>query len=654
MQLGDRIKVPARLFSSEYAEMRLCGKYEAAVLPAILFRLMELCVEQSHLPENHAYNSLVKLLSSDYEAANQALAVVNQRPVNKAGICEALFRLVQSHGPRIGLSPNNPASFQGITQTAGFSINCKNYFGKIGENTQGVEVDFGLSNSNGMLFLLYPNYTLDSFLDCSCGRYNLKNHYYQLLQERFGPQAIAYDSFAAANLCCPCSKDLTELIYYSCFEEQYAASNSTETGYYCAVCRKPCREDEACGDHWCCGKCYGKNYFTGNYRWTPCCRRQIEEEKIWELRDWIEKQCPYLQTVIENLKHDKPIRGRFKLPVQHAKAKSALTDPPISPPPLDVPPAAVKDERQRDELTNPLPTPPLASQPIASGNEEKREEGLDPLPESIPSQPEDLSDWDSIKAARIPPMPDLFALASDQTPSIRSPKNPVKPNEENKTLPLKAEKGLFQHEKPVLSVPMQVSVQDDVPDVDSPTIHPEDRDKREKCATCDMRYIDDDKTYQCPNACQCKYCIIQALTGHEGKENCDICGAQYQMEHRSLATSGHRRCHVCEMAVDITELETGAACSLCRDCVLVTENSFLGFTTSVKGTCICNPSDTFDIDGSEYKKRRSAVRVSACCGRQTPRRHTLTCGHIVCGTHGDTLKTCRTCHKPANKQQMDC
>ena len=172
--------------------------------------------------------------------------------------------------------------------------------------------------------------------------------------------------------------------------------------------------------------------------------------------------------------------------------------------------------------------------------------------------------------------------------------------------------------------------------------------KSATCATCERRYTDEDRAYQCSKACQCCNCIIQALVGSESKASCEICGGFYPFDGRNLALRGYKQCHVCGIAIKLDEFELSAPCQLCQDCVTVIKHSILGFSAKVYGTCrLCSPKKTFRIEEGYYKQRRVVERVSACCGRRSPRDWKLKCGHWVCGTHRETLKHCRACQQVA-------
>lgn len=619
MQFGDRIKTPSSFFPSEYVEMRFFGPYEATVLPALLFRLLELTLEQRYLPDNPAYRSLVFLCSSN-EVANQALEILAKQPLNKTEIGENLDKIAQTYGPLLGLNPNNPGSFQALCLSAGFSL-YSTYFGRIDGPKSGVEVAMGLRN--GLLFLLYPNYTFASFFDCSCGRYHLKYNYYRLLQERFGPQAVAQDEFSQANLCCPCSQNVGELVYFSCFGEQFPGSSTTDSGFHCASCRKLSDAMMQCGDHQCCWQCYGKNYFTGNYLWMPCCHRAIEEEAVWQLREWLRAQFPHLEPIMTDLKHDFLIVGKYARLIKPNAWISANGQTSSQ----SLPSLVATGEGYQSSTASALPNPPK-TEPINIDSDtdvvEAEEGGIETefLKQNGPAPGSRMS-----KRPKTPPIVQTY---EEEKREVREAEKKAhsfhtKVSKDRTFTPLAGDKA-------------------DVPTGEEATT----TEKRSICTTCGRRYTHEDKVYQCPKACQCQQCIIQALVGEGDKTDCDICGQSYPIDAKNLSIRGFRQCHVCGIVIEINEIEFAAPCKLCYDCVTVTETSFLVLFSSSKGTCrLCDPTATFDIKEDFYKAQRASKRTSACCGRKTAREEQLNCGHWVCGTHKKALKYCRTCQKAA-------
>jgi len=354
----------------------------------------------------------------------------------------------------------------------------------------------------------------------------------------------------------------------------------------------------------------------------PCCRREIEEGALWELREWLRTQKADLEPVMTGLKHDFFLNGKYARLIKPDVPATA----PVPPESLPSPGNTGKDSEASD-LPNPPQTTPINGDPDSDSEVVADERPIEvdflkqngPVPGSIMAN--------HLKALHI------AQLSEEENKEAReAEKKPPYDNTQfsmgGKSAPLARDKG------------SDVPTDEEPKVIEKPTI----------CRTCEQRYTAEDKLYQCSKACQCQHCIIQALVGPGDKANCDICGDSYRAEAKNLAIRGYRQCHVCGIAIDINEIEFLAPCKLCRNCVTVTESSsFLGLFSSTKGTCrLCNPEHTFDIDGTFYRDQKTLTRVSACCGKRTEREHKLTCGHFVCGTHREALKHCRICHETAN------
>lgn len=569
MLFGDRIKAPAGLFPAEFVEMRLFGPYEPAIRPALLFRLMELTLEQRYFPDNPAYRSFLCLLSQSNQAADQALTQFDSVQGNKEASWQLVEQLACASGPLLSLYPHNPDCFPAICEAAGFSLTITS-FCEAGDAAQGVQVAMGLQN--GMLFLLYPHYTRDSFVDFPCGHYHLKYHFFELLQKQFTGKAVAYTDFAQAQLSCFCGCSVQKAVYDSCFLYKTPTS-SIASPYCCHICHRDCKDDQKCGDHWCCLACSEKNYFTANFRLTPCCKRELNDREMRHLRKNMRKTCPHLKKIRANLQHDKALREIHQTSL--------------------------------NRTANPYAEEGKASKTSTS---------------SPPKEPVYIN---STQKAADPP--------------FIAPK-------EGSSAPMEEGKQPFVSAKPLISpqlppghrLPAAIEVQNP----------PE---KCARCQNCGALYTELDSPFQCALACQCRLCIIQALVGRQCATKCSFCDTLYPIQKEDPAARGFKRCHVCEVVVDVNDIEFSAPCKqICRNCVIITKNTVLGIATSTKGSCrVCSSNKPFKVDGDFYSAMRANKTVSACCVKGNERDSELRCGHYVCARHREALKFCRACQKPA-------
>ena len=175
-----------------------------------------------------------------------------------------------------------------------------------------------------------------------------------------------------------------------------------------------------------------------------------------------------------------------------------------------------------------------------------------------------------------------------------------------------------------------------------------------KCLQCGAKYTSEDNAYFCAQHCRCHRCVIEGLC--EGTGNaCKLCHNPYQLETISLANRGHKRCHVCCIAVDIEEIEATAACRLCHKCVTLSdERTWLGLKKA-KGVCRMHQGNIFDIDKDFYAnlQAKKPFSKSACCQSATPSDTRLPCGHFVCAIHKEHLKFCRNCQSSVSQVTPD-
>ena len=162
------------------------------------------------------------------------------------------------------------------------------------------------------------------------------------------------------------------------------------------------------------------------------------------------------------------------------------------------------------------------------------------------------------------------------------------------------------------------------------------------CQVCHSAFTLSDVDYHCPGQCRCKHCLIEAFTDRN-VATCKYCSAKISSGVLALVSRDWRRCHVCEIAVRVSETERNALCVICRKCVQVAVKGKLLWKVK-KGRCpLCKDSGWFDINEEMYEKKEE---VGACCGRTSTADRKLPCGHYVCPVHTENLRRCRSCQTP--------
>lgn len=167
---------------------------------------------------------------------------------------------------------------------------------------------------------------------------------------------------------------------------------------------------------------------------------------------------------------------------------------------------------------------------------------------------------------------------------------------------------------------------------------------RTSCIVCQSYYKKQDYAYFCPEACMCRLCVIERIAGKANK--CEFCNKIYSQDVISLVNTRNKRCHVCEIVLDISDMETSSLCDICQRCV-ITLTGFLGLQKA-KGKCRFHSDNKFEIVGAYYEDLKEVVNCCewACCASATSADRQLLCGHYVCGVHQGHLKYCRTCQTP--------
>ena len=306
MHIAERIMTPKGYFSGEFVEMRLFDRFETSVLPAILFNLMEICVD---LPGNTAFWVLKELLGGYISRINPILESFSRDLVrNSLEFAEILQELGEFVVKTQELNVHNPLSFRKMCKMTGFGVNFS-YYGLVGEAKNGVEVNIGVRT--GKMYLLYRSYTRNSFVDVDCGHFQVKYECFRRVREGLGGQAVEGERIMQAGVQCGvCGQDVSREVYRSCVK---GLVQPPAGPCPCSVCLFPSTAEDVCGDHHCCRTCQCKNYFTSHYQFTPCCQSSLELQQIWDIREDIRINRPDLVEIMTNLRHDKAL-SHMKLP----------------------------------------------------------------------------------------------------------------------------------------------------------------------------------------------------------------------------------------------------------------------------------------------------------------------------------------------------
>lgn len=172
------------------------------------------------------------------------------------------------------------------------------------------------------------------------------------------------------------------------------------------------------------------------------------------------------------------------------------------------------------------------------------------------------------------------------------------------------------------------------------------RQKAANCKTCCEEFTAFDRDFQCAEACQCSFCITQAIISHPDAPNCAFCLQPYPEPKKSQISAAYMACHVCGVAVSpVDEVEKGLGCRPCQRCVTITEAPMWKPWAKMTGHCSDCKEQVIEVDEEIYPLTRSGDR--ACCSKARGKMQQLKCGHWVCGVHAECLKRCRVCMQQA-------
>lgn len=166
------------------------------------------------------------------------------------------------------------------------------------------------------------------------------------------------------------------------------------------------------------------------------------------------------------------------------------------------------------------------------------------------------------------------------------------------------------------------------------------REGGQKCSTCNRIYEDNDKEFQCPNACQCKDCSIEAVLP-PNNPRCPFCQLTFSVEIRARMEAAKQRCHVCGITLPLSSFAEKFPCRVCLRCVKVVSTG-----ASTRGECLECSGTSHEITHKEMSHLSNEFNA-ACCDLALSKlqARTLSCGHAVCSVHAATLRLCRKCRR---------
>lgn len=190
-------------------------------------------------------------------------------------------------------------------------------------------------------------------------------------------------------------------------------------------------------------------------------------------------------------------------------------------------------------------------------------------------------------------------------------------------------------------------------DLALPEIRLGERQKTAICKTCKGKITTFDEEFQCPGACQCSHCLIQASISRPHTSNCTYCLQPLPEAQRTQILAAYMACHVCGVAVRPgDEVEKGLPCLPCQRCVAVTQAPVWKPWAKLTGHCPDCNTKSIELDEEIYPLARSGDR--ACCSKATGELELLQCGHWVCAVHAEYLKRCRVCWRLVQRTSFLC
>jgi len=606
MNFGDRIQAPRGVFQDEFPEMRYFGPYQSALLPATVFRLLELAYEEPFGEPGAApaVQCLYRLIEGREWQEFVAGVVGSFGGRDKEAVFQSISSISQHLQTHYNPQPLDSQSLEPLCTQGQFCLNYSIFGDKINRKCANIEV--ALAHHRGSLFILYPNFTLDSFVDLNCPHFALKYDLYRKMQGVCREWAVNKETMGGIEVLSDCCRqDVREIVINCCFSSEITPPNA-KNPKDCKLCGRLILEKKP---KWClkcriCANCVAKNYFTANFALTPCCRLHISPELQLEIRQMLIDTHAHMRGTMERLKNDKEMSWseRYRTGMEGQRPATA----------------ALPGSYQALDMQNPW---------VRLENEGYQQPGKNTKAGNkanmaMPKQTKSLL----VRGQQLPQQGEVPDNRGEEWMQIDA--------EEVKAVP-----GTTSDR------PVDLTQGEELPPRPEVQVRDLGEGRNTNCRVCGEAYTIKDKEYQCPGACRCRHCIIE-VRARKVVIFCKNCNENFPKGTRKLIDDSFDRCHICGIAVKCTEMERLAPCNnVCRRCVLLNLKPNTRVSKSTKAFCPCNPEITFTIDPQRYKDL-AEMPISACCTRATLEDQDLSCSHRVCKTHETNLKVCRSCQRP--------
>lgn len=302
LTLGHRIMCPAEGFdfTSKYAEMRRLGAYPSVLPYAALFASLELARQVPNLQAVFRHFStqiagnlrLEEVMFGDWEEAKVQSAVLSIE------FSQAFLAFANDYFQSLGIdaeSADSTSILQTIVSSLDISVVIYCIDGKEYKLSGGEGGIVALGVVQETCFLLYPQYTTESFCRLPCGHIQMKYEVMRQFQKAAGRRAVSLqDAELGAALLCPACNLCYRPELHSEFALQVIQSLNSPTSlqppsnltaevwqneYVCWVCYQTIGKDKYVSYCTCpytvCESCFVVNYFTANWDKCPKCKSNL-------------------------------------------------------------------------------------------------------------------------------------------------------------------------------------------------------------------------------------------------------------------------------------------------------------------------------------------------------------------------------------------
>ena len=277
---------------AEFLEMRSFGN-TGSLLSAFMYSLLELCVVEQAIPIKSLFG-----IDAVSEQIDRVLALIpSPNPANKHEIVTILtqFRAIleQKYGSESPELVINSVCAALEVPTSLFNLR------RNSAESHSSRLNLAWSDT-GVVYILYPNLTFESFIDLPCGHFDVKFKYFQKIRGIIENRAVNYEELATLDVLSDCcnaniSQKIALLLFKPHQNDRFHPSN-------CQICgKRPISTSNLCKKHVICRNCACKTYFTHTWILTPCCKTLISDEKLREIHAEV-KEMWHLMSVVARLR----------------------------------------------------------------------------------------------------------------------------------------------------------------------------------------------------------------------------------------------------------------------------------------------------------------------------------------------------------------